>query len=396
MTIVKKHDLLRKELIKQFYYNKRLTLTELSKLTHKSLPLVTNTVNNLVEEGYVQEHGLAPSTGGRRALSFLLNNQLQRYVVAVAVDQLVTQVVMYDLMNNIRIAPETTEITLLKDDPAVLNALTNFIKNYISRSGIPAKQILGVGIGMPGFVNAVEGINYTFFKPESGISLKKYLTNELGLPVFIDNDSSLIALAELKFGAGKGLKDVLVVNIGWGIGLGMVVNGSLFRGHTGYAGEFSHIPLSATNKICSCGKRGCLEVDTSLLVMIDRAKTEMDNGTSSSMEKIYKGSSELPAEHFLQAARAGDPLAVSIISDAAFLIGKGIATLIHIMNPGLIVLSGSGATAGKILMAPIQQAINEFCIPWLAEQTEIEVSQLAADAKLLGAATLVIENCSFN
>ncbi|MBL4677269.1 MAG: ROK family protein [Mucilaginibacter sp.] len=396
MIIVKKHDLLRKELIKQFYYGKRLTLTELSKLTHKSLPLVTNTVNSLVEEGYVQEHGLAPSTGGRRALSFLLSDQLQRYIVAVAIDQLVTQVVIYDMMNKIMITPESTEITLFKDDPAVLTEITGFIKNYIVRSGIPAHQILGVGIGMPGFVNAVEGINYTFLKPDGDTSLKKHLATELGLPVFIDNDSSLIALAELKFGVAKDLKDVLVVNVGWGIGLGMVVNGSLFRGHTGYAGEFSHIPLSATNKICSCGKRGCLEVDTSLLVMIERAKAEMNNGTSSSMEKLYKKKGELPADEFLQAARAGDPLAVSIISDAAFLIGKGIATLIHIMNPGLIVLSGSGAIAGKILMAPIQQAINEFCIPWLAEQTEIEVSQLAADAKLLGSATLVIENCNFN
>jgi predicted NBD/HSP70 family sugar kinase len=396
MTVVIKHDLLRRELIKQFFYNKRLTLNELSKLTHKSLPLITTVVSNLVEEGYVLEHGLAPSTGGRRALSFLLNNQLQRYVVAVAVDQLISQVVIYDMMNNIKVTPETKEITLLRDDNTALTTFADFIKGYISRSGIPKDQILGIGIGMPGFVNAVEGINHTFFKPDGSISLKKHLSDIFGLPVSIDNDSSLIALAELKFGSGKNHKDVLVVNIGWGIGLGMVVNGSLFRGHTGYAGEFSHIPLSQTNKICSCGKRGCLEVDSSLLVMIERAKAEMNGGASSSMEKVYKGTGDLPADFFLRAARDGDPLAVSILSDAAFLIGKGISTLIHIMNPGLIVLSGSGAIAGKILMAPIQQAINEFCIPWLAEQTEIEVSRLASDAKLLGAATLVIENCSFN
>ncbi|TWR27852.1 ROK family transcriptional regulator [Mucilaginibacter achroorhodeus] len=395
MIVIKKHDLLRKELIKQFYYNKRLTLTQLSKLTHKSLPLVTTTVNNLVEEGYILEHGLAPSTGGRRALSFLLNRHLKRYIVAVAIDQFVTQIVMYDMHNNAKIAPEIIEILITKDDPSTLGKLTGFIRSYIRRSGIPAEQILGVGIGMPGFVNADEGVNHSYFKPVGGTSLKEYLANEIELSVYIDNDSSLIALAELKFGAGKKHKDVLVVNVGWGIGLGMIVNGQLFRGHTGYAGEFSHIPLSQTNKMCSCGKRGCLEVDASLLVMIERAKHEIDSGASSSMEKIYKSSKELPVEDFLKAARAGDPLAVSILSDAAFLIGKGISTLIHIMNPGLIVLSGKGATAGKILMAPIQQAINEFCIPWLAEQTEIDVSQLAANAKLLGAATLVIESCDF-
>lgn len=395
MTVVKKHSLLRKELLKQFYYNKQLTLTELSRLTNKSLPLITNAVNSLVEDEYVWEHGLARSTGGRRALSFLLNDQKQKYIVAVAIDQMITQVVIYDLMNNIKVKPETKQLILLKDDASSLNSFTDFLRHYISKSGIPAEQILGVGISMPGFVNATEGINHTFFKPKGNITLKNYLNTELNLPVFIDNDSSLIALAELKFGIAKNLKEVLVINIGWGIGLGMIVNGSLFRGYTGYAGEFSHIPLSLSNKLCSCGKRGCLEVDTSLLVMIERATSAMATGATSSMEQIFKDTGNLPVEHFLHAAREGDPLAVSIVSDAAFLIGKGISTLIHIMNPGLIILSGTGAIAGKILMAPIQQAINEFCIPWLAEQTEIRVSQMASDAKLLGAATLVIENCDF-
>ena len=395
MTVIKKHHLLKEELIKQFYYNKTLSLTELSKLTHKSLPLVTSTVNNLIEEGYVLEQGLAPSTGGRRGLAFTLNHQKQRYIVAVAVDQILTKVVIYDLFNNIKIEPGIKEIVLV-DDPLLINSFASFLKDYLSNSGIPLEQILGVGIGMPGFVNAEQGVNYTFFKSKGSISLKDHLTRELGVPVFIDNDSSLIALAELKFGRGRNLKDVLVVNVGWGTGLGMIVNGGLFRGHSGYAGEFSHIPLSQSNKLCSCGKRGCLEVETSLLVMIERAKTEMTEGVSSGMEREFKNTGDLSGDSFLQAARSGDPLAVSILSDAAFLIGKGMSTLIHIMNPKLIVISGRGAIAGKILMAPIQRAINEFCIPWLAEQTEIQVSELASDSEILGAATLVIENCNFN
>jgi predicted NBD/HSP70 family sugar kinase len=395
MTVVKKYNLLRKELIKQFYYNKSLSLTELSKLTHKSLPLITNTVNNLIEEGYVMEQGLAPSTGGRRGVAFQLNSQKQRYIIAVAVDQIVTQVVIYDLLNNVKMKPEKKELILV-DSPSLISEFSEFIKDYISRSGIPIDQILGMGIGMPGFVNAEQGVNHSFFKTKAGVNLTKHLSHELGLPVFIDNDSSLIALAELKFGAGRNLKDVLVVNVGWGTGLGMIVNGSLFRGHSGYAGEFSHIPLSQSNKLCSCGKRGCLEVDTSLLVLLERSKAEMDANISSSMEQVYKETGNLSGDHFLQAAKSGDPLAVSILSEAAFLIGKGMSTLIHIMNPRLIVLSGRGAIAGKILMAPIQQAINEFCIPWLAEQTEIQVSTLASESELLGAATLVMENCSFN
>lgn len=392
---IKKYRQLRTDVIKHLYYGKMLTLTELSNLTHKSLPLITTVVNDLVADEYVLESGLAPSTGGRRALTFLLNKKKQRFIIAVAMDQLVTQIAIYDLLNQLRIEPQLLQFSL-KDDPAVTQTLISVLKNYILESGIPLHQILGVGIGMPGFVNAAEGVNHTFFNVQGDVNLRKHLTDELGLPVFIDNDSSLIALAELKFGAGKGLNDVMVVNVGWGIGLGMIINGSLFRGHSGYAGEFSHIPLSQSNKLCSCGKRGCLEVDTSLLVLVERAKSQIEEGMSSSLEQRFLDTSKLHGDHFLEAAKAGDPLAVSILADAAFLIGKGLATLIHIINPELIVLGGRGTIAGKMMMAPIQQAIHEFCIPRLAEHTDVKVSELGTESGLLGAATLVIENCNFN
>lgn len=394
-TTIKNYKQLRQEVIKHLYYKKMLTLTELSRLSHKSLPLVTTVISDLVNEGYVLEHGLAPSTGGRRPVAFLLNQKKQRYIVAIAMDQLVVQMVIYNLLNKSQ-DPVVVQPLLLSDDPDNLDQLILFIQDNISKSGIPADEILGVGIGMPGFVNAEQGVNHTFFKNANGGNLRNHLAEALKLPVFIDNDSSLIALAELKFGVGVGHKDVMVVNIGWGIGLGMIINGNLFRGHSGYAGEFSHIPLSQSNKLCSCGKRGCLEVDTSLLVLVERARSEMKSGVSSSMELLFKDESKLPGDHFLNAAKAGDPLAVSILSDAAFLIGKGLSTLIHIMNPKLIILSGRGSMAGKILMAPIQRAINEFCIPRLAEHTDIKVSELGNESELLGAAILVVENCKFD
>src|SRR5690606_30701110 len=122
------------------------------------------------------------------------------------------------------------------------------------------------------------------------------LSNALKLPVQIENDSSVIAISELHFGAARGLKDVMVVNMGWGIGLGMIVNGRLFRGHNGYAGEFSHIPLSHTNKLCSCGKRGCLEVDASLLVAVENAKQAIAGGSASNLKKLFSESQKARSE----------------------------------------------------------------------------------------------------
>lgn len=394
MSIVKQNGLkLRAEVLKYFFYMEALPLTKLSKLTARSLPLVANTVNALVEEGYLLEEGLAPSSGGRRPALFKLNPNHKKYIVAVAMDQRVTRVNILDLMRNKIMETQVMDFNLDKDEVGV-NTLVDFIKKSLKKSGIEKQHLLGVGIGMPGFINKEDGINYSFFKTEA-VNLSDFLSEELDLPVFLDNDSSLIALAELHFGAAKGYTDALVVNIGWGTGLGMIINGNLYRGSTGYAGEFSHVPLSSSNKLCSCGKRGCLEVETSLTVMAEKAEKAIAEGAESSMTSLFEDEEIPRGDHFLTAVVQQDPLAISILSETGYHLGKGIATLIHIMNPKCIVLGGRGAKAGKMWLPSIQQAIHEFCIARIADQTKIVVSELAEDAELLAAASLVIENSKF-
>jgi predicted NBD/HSP70 family sugar kinase len=246
---------------------------------------------------------------------------------------------------------------------------------------------------MPGFVNAVKGINFTFLETE-GYTISQYISAKVKLPVFIDNDSRLIALAELKFGAARGKKNALVINVGWGVGLGMILEGELFRGHDGFAGEFSHIPLFLNNKLCSCGKSGCLETETSLLIVIEKASNGLKSGKLSMLKE-----KELSADHpekafqnIVTAASKGDKFAVEILSEAGYNIGRGVAILIHLLNPEVVILSGRGSSAGKIWQAPIQQALNEHCIPRLSVNTEIEVSALGYKAELTGAAALVMEN----
>lgn len=384
---------LRHNIIRELYYCGSLSLTELSESTHKSLPLVNSCVEELIEEGYILDNGLAPSTGGRRPQTYLLNHKKERYILAVSIDQLEARMAIYDL-SNVSVTLKMENLFINIETENSIDSITEFIRDYIERSEIPEQHFIGIGVAMPGFVDVEKGMNYSFLKLEN-ITLKDYWERIFGIPVYIDNDSSAIAMAELKFGSAKGLQDVMVVNIGWGIGLGMIVNGHLFRGHRGFAGEFSHIPLSKTDHLCSCGKRGCLEVDASLLIIAGKAEQAIKDGEKSSMEKLFQDNKKLPGDQLIQAAKHGDPLAVSILSESAFMIGKGIATLIHIMNPEKIILSGRGAIAGRVLLAPVHQAINEFCIPWLAEQTTIDISTLTSDAALLGAVTLVVENGEF-
>ncbi|WP_257666078.1 ROK family protein [Parapedobacter tibetensis] len=389
---IQRQDQLKKSVIKLLYYKGALSLAELSMYTKKSVPNITSIVNILVKEGYAVEHGLAPSTGGRRPVKYLLNKKNKKHIVSVAMDQFVTRIVIYNLLNE-AVHPEKSISLPLQDNPGAFKQLCHCIDAYIDASGIKQEHILGIGIAMPGFVDVEKGVNASFLTSEDdGLPLRDQLTQYFELPVFIENDSSAIAVAELHLGMAKGMQDVMVVNMGWGIGLGMIVNGSLFRGHNGYAGEFSHIPLSHSNKLCSCGKRGCLEVDASLLVAVEKAKQAMAEGTKSSLECLFADTSKAEGDHLIDAARKGDQLAVASLSDAAFMMGKGIATLIHIMNPERVVLSGRGSATGKLLLAPVQRAINEFCIPKLAEQTDIVLSELSYRAELLGAASLVMEH----
>lgn len=394
-VIIEKSQRLRADIIKYLYYKNALSLTDLSKLTNKSLPLVTSIVNGLISEGFIIEQGLAPSTGGRRASIYLLNPNNKKFIVAVAMDQLITRLTIYDLSRKMVIPMQYLEFNM-SDESKDADVLVNFINKSIQNSNINKKDIIGVGVGMPGFVNAELGVNLSYLPVKSGLTLRDHLKKKIKLPIEIDNDSSLIALAELNFGEAIGLQNVMVVNIGWGTGLGMILSGQLYRGSSGYAGEFSHIPLSDSKNLCSCGKRGCLEVDTSLLVMAEKAEKALSEGILSSMSELFKDKSKHPRDHFLDAVNAQDPLAISILSKAGFQLGKGLATLIHILNPECIVLSGRGAKAGKMLLPSVQQAINEFCIPRISGQTAIKLSTLTDEAELFAAASIIVENCQFD
>jgi glucokinase-like ROK family protein len=380
---------LKNMIIKRLYFDKALSCADLSEVFDKSVPSISKAINELIEEGFVVEQGYAPSSGGRRPLMYAIK-QHALYILTVAMDQLSTRIQMVDLLNNPVSDIVMSELKLL-DNKKALPTLIEFINDYIDSTGIPRNKIAGIGIGMPGFINALEGINYTHLD-SGGQSLTQLISMQTGVPTYIDNDSSLIALAEQKFGIAKAQKDVMVINLGWGIGLGMIVNGEIYRGNNGFAGEFSHIPLSEDGSLCTCGKRGCLEAEASMLVVAENAIKGIKNGHISSLKHTDKDHSKVVGNAVMEAANNGDQFAIELLSDAAYKIGKALAILIHIMNPASIVLSGRGAMVGKILLAPIQQALNKYCIPRLASSTELLISDLGFNAELIGTAVLVMEN----
>jgi predicted NBD/HSP70 family sugar kinase len=379
---------LKNMIVKRLYFDKAMSCAELSELFDKSIPSIAKAINELIKEGFVVEQGYAPSSGGRRPLMYAINAKAM-FILAVAMDQLSARIQLIDLHNNPVAEMATVELKLHNNDEA-LPSLINHLNTYIHESGIPKNKIAGIGIGMPGFINAIEGINYTYLDA-GGESLSQYITKATNINTYIDNDSSLIALAEQKFGIARSQQEVMVINLGWGIGLGMIIDGKIFRGYNGFAGELSHIPLSEDGALCTCGKRGCLEAEASMLVVAQKAEEGIKQGRVTSLQPS-NGESKSMGDSLMEAANQGDQFALELLSDAGYKIGKALAILIHIMNPANIVLSGRGAKVGKILLAPIQQALHKYCIPRLASGTELLISSLGFDAELIGAAVLVMEN----
>ncbi len=279
----------------------------------------------------------------------------------------------------------------LENNPHALAQLVREIETFIFEAGIPKEKLIGIGIGMPGFVDVLKGVNYSFLLA-GGKNIKMLISDRIGVPVFIDNDSSLIALAELRFGAARSKSNAMVINFGWGVGLGLILHNQLFRGHNGFAGEFSHLPLFQNGKVCSCGKTGCLETETSLLFVIEKAKAGLSKGRSSMLQLEMLTDVEQANEHLSHAAQSGDQFAIELFSETAYNIGRGVAILIHLLNPEIVLLSGRGSTAGFVLQPPIQRAVNDHSIPRLAAGTTIEISQLGHEAELIGAACLVMEH----
>lgn len=371
------------ETIKCLYYNKMLTSAEVSSYTGKSIPHATKVLNTLKKAGFVVENGFGDSSGGRKPLNYSLVSSSYS-LLSVAMDQFSVQMVIVDLNNNFSSEIKRYEFDIHSLQP---QDLVNYIREFIQHTYTEKQPIIGIGLTMPGFINTEKGVNYTYMNI-ANLSLVDYLQQKLNIPVFLDNDSTAIAIAEQKFGVAANEKNVMVVNLGWGIGLGMILNDRIFRGNEGLAGEFSHIPLFKNGKLCNCGKHGCLETEASLIAVTAIAKQGILNGQATTL-KNYK---ELDADAIIAEAIKGDMFSVKIISEAAYHVGEGLAILIHLMNPATIVLSGKGSVIGRLWLSPIQQALNEHCIPMLTNFTEIKISNLNVNAQLIGGAALIVEN----
>lgn len=382
---------LNQAILTALYYQAPQSIAELSNAIGKSVPNITRSIQELLTDNLISSEGLAPSTGGRRAIHYSLNTQVLPHILAIAIDQYNTSISLIDLSNQSIKEPKQEHVDLNHSEDALQKILV-LIDSYLQDQ--KKENILTVGISMPGFVDSENGINTSYPSTHPLHHIKDTIEKHLQIPTYIENDSTAIAIAEHLFGKARGTNNALVINLNWGVGLGMILEGKLFKGHSGYAGEFSHIPLSNQNKLCSCGKRGCLEVEASLVAALGYASDRIENGHVSQLTENYGREGRIDINQLIATALNGDQVAIESFAKIGYMLGKGIATLIHIINPEKVIISGKGSEIGQILLPQIQASMLEFSIQHLSKDTSIEISTLH-NAQIIGTASVAVSSSNW-
>ncbi|MDF2475724.1 MAG: hypothetical protein K0S24_1207 [Sphingobacterium sp.] len=378
-----------KEILKNLYFDTALSIAELVKKLSKSTPSITKVINHLLQEKIIIECGFAESTGGRRPLQFALNPSLNFYILTISADQYFSTFTLTDLGQNTIAEHRDIPLELQSDNSSDL--LLSEVERILASSTITLDRLIGIGLSMPGFVNSELGVNESYPITHPLYKIKNKIEEKYKVATVIENDSRCIALAEKEFGLAKNIENSLIINLNWGVGLGIIINGVIFKGESGFAGEFSHIPLSDNNTLCSCGKRGCLEVEASLNAAIRNTENDIEKNEYSIYSTFVKSNLN-KIDALIEASNVGDQIAINNLGKIGYMLGKGISTLIHILNPKQIIVSGRGAELGRILNPQIQIAINEFCIPEIAKTTQIQMSELNKHAQVKGTTAIVAEN----
>lgn len=387
MGKVRKKNLIRRNLILRALLDYgQLSLTELKMHTGISLPVVTAIVNRLKEENLlVDVENKGSNQAGRPPTLVTLNGEAG-YILGIDLGRINSNFVLLDLAQNLMADVRMKSIPL-SNDPAILDDLHREIDRILENAGVSWERVLGIGISVPGFVQGQRGISETYLNfGETPVA--DLLTERFGIPVHLEHDAKAMALGEMWFGSAKGRQNVLCLNVGWGLGLGMIINGRLHYGMKGYAGEFGHLQIVPDGHLCYCGKRGCLEMYASGKAIARNAHDKIAKGAMTNLVATDGREVErIDAKRIIEAANTGDQFCIEIIEEAARYLGYGIAQLINVIHPELVIFGGRISPV-KFFLNPAISATMKHSMTHLNQDVQFEVSKLGAKSGALGVAVL--------
>lgn len=380
-----RNELLKKKIIHYYIANGDATIAEICKEMNLSIPTVTKLISELQEDNYIQDFGKQETSGGRKPSIYGLNPTSGYFVgVDVLHDQINCAAVDFK-GDKLRI--EENIPYKLENTPAALEQLCLRIDEFIDSLAIPREKILSIGVNISGRVNPVSGYSYSIFYFEEK-PLSEILEERLHIKIYIENDTRAMAYGEYMQGVVKGEKNILFVNMSWGLGLGIIIDGKVYYGKSGFSGEFGHFCFFNNEILCHCGKKGCLETEASGSALHRFLLERYREGSSTILAPKIEAQEEISLADLIEAIQKEDVLSIEILEQIGINLGKGIAGLMNIFNPELVVLGGLLSQTGEYLSLPIKSAIRKYSLNLVSQDTEIKLSKLGERAGILGACLL--------
>lgn len=380
-----KNALIKINIIRYYINNGENTLADLGKEMDLSVPTVTKLVGELIDEGYVVDFGKQETNGGRRPNIYGVNPD-SGYFLGVDIKRFRINIALINFKGDM-VESKSSIPFFYENTQDSFDKLCIIINDFVDNLSISKPKILSAGINMSGRVNTETGHSYSlyFFSEKP---LTEIFQERLGMHVTIDNDSRSMAYGEYMSGVVNGEKNILFVNVSWGLGLGIFIDGKLYYGKSGFAGEFGHLNAFDNEILCHCGKKGCLETQASGSFIHRRFLEKIAEGNSSILEKRIKNGETIIQEDILEAAMKEDMLAIELIEEVGNTLGKHIAGLINLFNPELVIIGGVVASTGDYLLLPIRSTVKKYSLNLVSKDTSIKLSKLGDKAGVVGACML--------
>lgn len=361
-----------------------ISRADVARITDLSRATVSAIVDDLLQAGLVREARIGASRGGRRPTILELNPDAGR-VVGIDIGATHLNVAVADLRGTV-LAVSESDFDIAAGPAKGLEQVKEVVEEMLTSAECSWRSVKAVTVGVPGPV--VEKLGAVAAPPImpgwDGFPIQKQLKDLWGRPVFVVNDSDLGALGEWRFGAGKGESILAFIKIGTGIGCGILLDGQIYRGVIGTAGEIGHVTISEDGPPCTCGNYGCLEAMAGGRAIAQRAQLAIKAGQRTSLTSIY-ATRELNARDVAEAARNGDTVSQQLLGDAGRHIGSALASLINLLNPGLVIIGGKVGQSGDVILNPIRSAVRDHTMKPAFQAARIEVAALKSRSTVMGA-----------
>jgi predicted NBD/HSP70 family sugar kinase len=364
------------------------TIAELSSELQSSVPTVTKAVNELLTEGYVIDMGKITNSGGRRPSLYSINPTCA-YFLGVEVGITSMSIGLQNIKNEL-VSIELGTSFILENTQASLLKFCNLINSFIEDCSVEKQMIVGACINFSGRINSMEGFSYNYFFSENR-PLTEIISDQIGLPVHLENDTRAMTFGEYCEGAVDDEQNIIFVNYSWGVAIGIISDGKLYYGKSGYSGEFGHSTIFDNGLMCQCGKLGCLETEISGWSLVNQFKAAIKEGKQS---KVILDDSSLDLQHHAIIAGAlnlEDSLCVELVTQQSEKMGRYLSILLNIFNPELLVIGGDFAQLGDYALLPIQSALKKHSLGLVNRDMKLKKSTLGRRAGVIGACCVIKE-----